>query len=123
LQNDLSNNIEYLRKEAHEIVNNNLERIRKSTNDVQAISLYMRIIFKKMQEKHFEQHEKVKAIFPRLQKDSKNLQVVILADNSESRYATIKEINEQLELLKKDASNLAHFDLLPFHTWDFPEIT
>jgi len=49
LQNDLSNNIEYLRKEAHEIVNNNLERIRKSTNDVQAISLYMRIIFKKMQ--------------------------------------------------------------------------
>jgi len=33
LQNDLSNNIEYLRKEAHEIVNNNLERIRKSTND------------------------------------------------------------------------------------------
>ncbi len=122
LKNSLSNNFEDLRKEARKIVDNNLDRIRKSTDDIRAISLYMRIIFKKMQEKHFEQHKKVKAVFPELQKASKNLKIIILADSPESWYTTMKEINEQLELLKKDALNLAHIDLLPFCTWNFPEI-
>lgn len=93
-----------------------LEDLKDLTNcTIFACSLKNRIKFKEVQKKHFEKHEKIRAVVPTIQDEELIIHIDVEPNSNDENIKDVEDaIKEQIKLLINDEKSLT-FSLFPFH--------